>query len=141
MGRPSGTVRGARHVGRTIAGTAVLAVLTAGVWWLWLGSDTTYQPDPVTGASSGPYEAPQIAACVLCLALLCVGGTMLLPPALVAITVTAAFTVTWSIRASAEDSSGLWAVGAALLGFGTAVGTGLAVTATWALRSRLRRRR
>lgn len=95
----------------------MLAALVALTWWLFLGSDATYQHD-ANGRASGPYAAPQVLGCIAALALLSFAGAALLPLWAVIITVTASFTVPWSIDAS-DDRTGLWVVGAA----GVLVGT------------------
>lgn len=119
---------------RTAAITVALATLTAGVWWLWLGSDTTYRVDPVTGVSSGPYEAPQIVACGVCLIVLATVGALMLPAGLVVVTMTVVFTGAWSINASSTDTTGLWAVGAVFLFLGMLAGLWLVVATTSAIR-------
>jgi hypothetical protein len=110
---------------RAGAGVPGVAVLTVAAWWLWLGWDTQYQTDPVTGATSGPYEAWQVVGCVLSLAVIAVVGGLLMRPWLVVLAMTGAFTVSWSWAAASTDDSGLWPVGAVLvvigLGFGSAV--------------------
>jgi len=68
--------------------------------------------------------------CVVVLALLAFGGALLLPAWAVIGTVTAAFTVAWSVQASSTDRTGLWAVGAIGVLLGTFVGTGLVVFLT-----------
>jgi len=112
-----------------VAGVLVLAALVVSTWRLFLGRDTTYQYDS-SGQSSGPYEAPQVLWCVVVLALLAFGGALLLPAWAVIGTVTAAFTVAWSVQASSTDRTGLWAVGAIGVLLGTFVGTGLVVFLT-----------
>lgn len=101
-----------------MAGVLVLAGLVVSAWWLFLGSDTTYQHD-ANGVSSGPYEAPQVLWCVAALALLAFAGAVLLPVWAVIVTVPAAFTVAWSINAASTDSTGLWVVSA----IGVLIGT------------------
>lgn len=91
-------------------GLVVLAALVALTWWLFLGSDTTYQHD-ANGRASGPYEAPQVLVCIVVLALLSIAGAAFLPLWAAIITIAASFTVPWSVDAS-DDRSGLWVVGA-----------------------------
>lgn len=128
-----------RSPGRTAILTVALGALTVGVWWVWLGSDTGYRIDPVTQASTGPYEAAQVIACVLCLLVLAVAASVLLPPWPVVVTMTVAFVAAWSINAAVRDGSGLWVVGAGLLTVGMAVGTALVAMATGAAQRRYRR--
>lgn len=130
-----GRARGAGP-GRTGAARAVragvLAVLAATCWFAWLAWDTTYQADPATGEASGPYEAWQVLGCVLSLAVVVVGGTAVLGAPLTVVVTTLAFTVAWSLTASA-DETGLWLVGALLVLLGTAVGASVVAAATAAV--------
>ena len=104
-------MRKLRSPGAVVAEVVVLAGLVVSTWWLFLGSDTTYQFD-ANGIASGPYQAPQVLECVAVLALLSVAGAVLLPVWATIVTVTAAFTAAWSINAASKDVTGLWAVGA-----------------------------
>jgi hypothetical protein len=112
-----------RGATRQLLGLVVLVVATLAAWWLWLGIDTRYQVDPVTGATTGPYEPLQVAGCVLTLLVIAVMGGLLLRPWLVVVAMTVTFTVAWSLSAAAQDDSGLWAVGAVLVAVGMAAGT------------------
>jgi hypothetical protein len=129
-----------RTIAFRAAAALALAALTAGVWWLWFGSDTTYQIDPATGATSGPYAASQVIACVLCLVVLTVAGALVLPAWLVVAAVSVTFTACWGIHASAQDTTGLWAVGTAMVAVGTAVGSALVAAATRAIRRSVARK-
>jgi hypothetical protein len=110
---------------RSTVGTVGVAGVTVLIWWLWLGRDTGYQTDPVTGVTSGPYEAWQVAGCVLCLTALAVLGALFLSPWLVTAAITLAFTVAWGSVAAADDPTGMWAVGAMMVLVGTAAGSAL----------------
>jgi hypothetical protein len=115
---------------RSVLGAVVLAGLTIVTWWSWLGSDTTYQVDPVTGQRTGPYEAWQVVGCVLCLIVLAVAATMIKLPRWVVVSVmSVVFTVAWSSAAIAADRSGLWGVGALMVAFGMVVGSYAVVSA------------
>ena len=118
-------------------GVLGLAASTVAAWWLWLGRDTGYQTDPVTGVTSGPYEAWQVVGCVLTLALLAIVGGLFLRPWFVAPTMTVAFTAAWSWAAAATDDTGLWAVGAFLVFVGLAVGSAVVSGGTWLIRARV----
>ncbi|GAA4263126.1 hypothetical protein GCM10022255_104850 [Dactylosporangium darangshiense] len=107
-----------------------VAAATAATWWLWLGWDTGYQVDPVTGAMSGPYQGWQVIGCVLCLGAIAAVGGWLLSPWLVAPTMTVTFTAVWSADA-ARDETGLWAVGAVLVFIGMGVGATVLSTGAW----------
>lgn len=85
----------------------------------WLGWDQEYQRDPVTGASSGPYEAWQVLGCAATLSVLAVVAGLLARPALAVAVIPTVFTLTWSVEASRRDDSGLWVVGAFMLACGS----------------------
>ena len=101
--------------------TFVVAALTTATWWT-LGRDTTRDVDPVTGNVTGPYEAPQVIACVVVLVGLVVNGALVLPAWLAVLAVSLPFTAAWTIQASSTDDSGLWVIGAVLVLVGTLVG-------------------
>jgi hypothetical protein len=124
-----------------LVGAFAVAAATAATWWAWLGWDDEYQTDPVTGQATGPYEAWQVAGCVLCLLAIAVVGALTLRPWLAPAVLTVTFTGVWSWHAGATDSSGLWLVGAVLVFGGLAWGSTLVSTAAWAGRRLLRRRR
>jgi hypothetical protein len=124
-----------------VLGLLVVAASTVAVWWLWLGWDTDYDIDPITQSQSGPYEAWQVAGCVLSLIVVAVVGGWLLRPWTVAATMTVAFTVAWSWRAASVDDSGLWAVGAILVFAGMALGSAALSYGARLGRDRARRKR
>ena len=124
-----------------LAGGALVAALTATAWYGWLGRDHEYQVDPVTGAVSGPYEAWQVAGCVLSLLALALAAGVLLRPLVPLAVVPPAFTVAWSVDAAAHDESGLWAVGAVMLLFGLVLGAAAVTGVTTPLHDRVTRRR
>jgi hypothetical protein len=107
--------------------TFVVAALTTATWWT-LGRDTTRDVDAATGDVSGPYETPQVIACVVVLVALVVVGALVLPAWLAVLAVSLPFSAAWTIHAASNDDSGLWAVGAILVLLGTLVG-GTVVTA------------
>lgn len=120
----------------TVGWAVALALLTAATWWAWLGWDTEYYVDPVTGDTNGPYRSWQVAGCVLCLAVLAVVGGALLPPWVVAPIMTVVFTACWAARAASDDSSGLWVVGAVAVFIGVGVGSTVLSGAVWLVRRR-----
>ncbi|GAB3701195.1 hypothetical protein GCM10027597_64830 [Saccharopolyspora tripterygii] len=87
--------------------------------------DRSYQTDPATGVTSGPYQAWQVVGCVVCLVALGVGASVRLPTWLVIPVMPVAFTAAWSWTASGADDTGLWVVGALLVFVGMVVGTGV----------------
>ena len=109
--------------------TFIIAALTTATWWT-LGRDTTRDVDPVTGDVTGPYEAPQVIACVVVLVGLVVIGALLLPAWLAVLAVSLPFTAAWTLQASSTDDSGLWAVGAVLVLVGTLVGATIVTAVT-----------
>jgi hypothetical protein len=126
---------------RNTLGAIILAGATVTTWWAWLGWDTEYQFDPVTQTESGPYEAWQVAGCVLTLAVLAVAGGLVLPPWLAAGAMTVAFTAAWSARAAGGDETGLWLVGAIGVFVGMAIGSTALSVAAWAVHRWVVRRR
>lgn len=119
-------------------GIALVAVCFA-AYWAWLGWDHTYQRDPATGVSSGPYEAWQVAGCVLCLAAAALAGGLAGQAWVVVLVMPLAFTVAWSIPAS-SDETGLWGVGASLIFVGMTLGALLLAPPAAILREHLKRR-
>lgn len=119
----------------------MLAGLTFATWWSWLGSDTTYQVDPVTGNRTGPYEPWQVAGCVLCLVVLAVAGTMIrLHRWVVVVVMSVVFTVAWSGAAISADRSGMWGVGALMVAIGMVAGSYAVVSGAENARTALARR-
>ncbi|MFD7309703.1 hypothetical protein [Promicromonospora sp. NPDC059942] len=102
--------------------TLTVIVLTVVAWWIFLGRDAVRDVDPATGNVTGPYEAPQVIACVLALIALVVVGTLAAPAWVAVLAVAVPFTAAWTIQAEATDDSGLWAVGALLVLVGTLAG-------------------
>lgn len=131
--------RGQRPAERLVLG-AGLAVLTAACWWAWMAWDRGYQTDPATGVTSGPYEAWQVAGCVVCLVVLCVAATVRIPAWLVVPVMPVAFTAAWSWTAAGADGTGLWVIGAVLVFVGMVVGTGAVSGITAVARAAVRRR-
>lgn len=126
-------------VGRT-GRLAVLALLAAGLWWGWFGWDDSYQHDPATGETSGPYALWQVIGCAASGILLVVVAERLVPsPALLTVA-PLAFTAAWALTAVPSDQSGLALVGAVLVLVGTFLGASAVVAAVRAVRGLTRRR-
>jgi hypothetical protein len=91
----------------------VLAVVLAGAaaWFAWLGWDISYQTDPATGTTSGPYEAWQVIGAVVTLALVAVLASLRLSMFGAAAALAAGFAAAWTATSAPEDQSGLWVVG------------------------------
>jgi hypothetical protein len=127
--------------GRRLLAPVGLAAATLATWWLWLGTIKRYEVDPVTGATTGPYQPWQVVGCVLTLLVIAVVGGLLTRPWLVVIAMTVPFTVAWSVDAAAHDDSGLWPVGAVLVLAGMAIGTALCGYGARLVRTTIGRRR
>lgn len=127
------------HRWRLLGVGILLAASCFAAYWGWLGWDSTYQVDPRTGVSSGPYEPWQVQGCVLTLAAVAlVGGFARRAWAAIAL-MPLAFTVAWSIPAS-SDETGLWGVGASLIFVGMSLGVPLLALPASHLRERFHRR-
>lgn len=124
---------------RTLQPSAAIAftVLGAGLWWSWFAWDTVAGTD-AAGAQTGPYEAWQVAGCVLSWTALVWLGVRVLRPFLLITALPAGFTAAWILTAALHDDSGLWAVGAVLVAGGTLAGNAVLV---WVLRALTRRKR
>jgi hypothetical protein len=106
------------------SGALAVAVLSAVLWFAWMGWDTQYQVDPVSQVTSGPYEAWQVIGCVLSLLVVFVGALLAGVRALWAsAALTVAFTAAWTATAASTDETGLYGVGTILLLLGLAAGT------------------
>lgn len=92
-------------------------------------------PDgPHDGQKSGPFEAWQVAGCVLTLAALAVGAAIARWATTALWILPVAFTLAWSIPAASYDDTGLWGVGAIMILIGTLGGAAvLAVGTQWLL--------
>jgi hypothetical protein len=107
-----------------IAGVLTVAVLSALLWYAWMGWDTQYQTDPVTKVASGPYEAWQVIGCAVSLLVVLVGGLLAgVRPLLASAALTVAFTAAWTATAAPKDETGLYGVGMMLLLAGLTAGT------------------
>lgn len=129
------------HRHRSVAwqglGALGVAVLSAALWFGWMGWDTEYHVDAETQATSGPYEAWQVIGCVVALLVLHVGALLLGVRALVAsVALTLAFTAAFTTTAAADDESGLFLVGAVLVFLGLAVASAVISVIVVALRRR-----
>lgn len=116
--------------------TLTVVVLTVVAWWIFLGRDVVQDIDPATGNVTGPYEAPQVIACVLVLIALVVVGTLATRAWVAVLAVALPFTAAWTILAQATDDSGLWAVGALLVLLGTLAGGAVVAVITRAVARR-----
>ncbi|MBO3094677.1 hypothetical protein [Cellulomonas dongxiuzhuiae] len=128
--------RPAARPGRAAARYALVAVLTAACWFAWLGWDTQYRTDPVTGDVTGPYEAWQVVGCVVSLVVVTVLAVRALGGRRAVATVTVTFTAAWVATQAPRDESGLWLVGALLVLLGTAAGAGVVALVAGAGRRR-----
>lgn len=140
VGRPwrahSGRVITNQPLTKSVLSAFNLVALTVVTWWVFLGLDNTRDVDPITGSTSGPYEAPQVIACVVVLIGLVVAGTIALSAWVAVIAVAIPFTATWAVWAKANDDSGLWVIGVVMVLIGTVCGGTLVATVTAFLRPR-----
>ncbi|MCC2336423.1 hypothetical protein [Cellulomonas wangsupingiae] len=127
--------RTAAGPGRAAARYALVAVLTAACWLAWLGWDTQYRTDPVTGDVTGPYEAWQVVGCVVSLLAVTVLAVRALGGLRAVATVAVTFTAAWVATQAPRDESGLWLVGALLVLLGTAAGAGVVALVAGARRA------
>lgn len=132
----SGGMRTTRTPARSLLTALGLAALAVGTWGVFLGLDTTRDVDPVTGSTTGPYEAPQVIGCAVVLVVLVVAGTSVLPAWLAVATVALPFTAAWSVHAATSDDSGLWVIGGTLVLVGTVGGGALVAALTRLVRGR-----
>ncbi|GAA1650283.1 hypothetical protein GCM10009828_094270 [Actinoplanes couchii] len=119
-------------------GAAVtIMVLSALIWYAWLGWDTERQLNPTSGEYTGPYQVWQIVGCGASLILLLVGalwaGTR---EVLAAAALTVGFTIVWTADAARNDDSGLFAVGTIVLFAGLAAASGVIAAIAFGIRNR-----
>ncbi|MDN4161972.1 hypothetical protein [Nocardioides abyssi] len=122
-----------RRGARTAAAAVCLALVSAAMWFAWLGWDDEYHL--VDGVAQGPYRTWQVVGCGLCVAAAGVVAQVLVrvPWAvpLLAAAAVVGFAVPWSVHAASTDDSGLWVVGLLflLVGGGTGLTMLLGITA------------
>jgi hypothetical protein len=123
-----------------VSGFVAVAILSALSWFGWMGWDGEYRI--VDGEQTGPYEAWQVAGCVLSLLVILVGALLLgVRPWLAAPALILAFTTSWTVQAAGRDDSGLYPVGALALLIGLTAGAALVSAVVVPLRAaRLARR-
>ena len=100
------------------------AAVSALLWMTWLGWDTQYSTDPVTGDSSGPYDAWQVLGLAVCAAAQVVWFRRHLPSWAICASVSAGITGAAAFS-FAQDESGLAAVGLGMMFLGSLAGTAL----------------
>lgn len=113
------------HGRRKANAVLVLAVVTALCWAGWMGWDVSYDVD-ATGQASGPYQPWQVVGCVICLLVVACSAGRWLPVAEIALTMTLAFTLAFSINALLlADHDPLVFFGITLVFFAMSVGSAL----------------
>ena len=106
-----------------------------------MGWDSEYQTDPVTGVSSGPYEAWQVIGCAVSLLIVFVAALILqVRPLVAAPALTIAFAAGWVTTEAPRDDTGLYGVGLILLLGGLAMSTTVTSLVVLGLRQSLRAR-
>ncbi len=122
-------------VKRLLVTAVLLALFAATMWFAWLGWDHTYYE--VDGVAQGPYRAWQAIGCALSIGTATVLAYRQAPRALaiavLAIAADAGFAVPWTVHASSDDETGLWAVGLFLLVIGGCVALSSVLTITYTL--------
>ncbi|MHA7146290.1 hypothetical protein ACX80U_16395 [Arthrobacter sp. TmT3-37] len=106
-----------------VALVLLIGVLTAGLWYGWFGWDTEYQYDRSTGRLGGPYAVWQGVGAFLCSIPVFWLAQRLLRFTVAFLVMPASFTFAWITTAAAADVTGLWMIGAILVGFGSAAGS------------------
>ena len=108
----------------TLAYSLLVAAAALGLWFAWLGWDTTYDVDPVTGSLSGPYSWWQVAGFVLSAGILVVAARRFVPAAAIVPAVSGGVACGFMLSARGDDS-GLAGIGLVLILLGSAAGTAL----------------
>ena len=116
------------------AAILVLALASAGSWWVWLAWDDTYQTDPVTGVASGPFEGWQVVGCVLSLLVVGLLAHRYLPAGVVAVAMTVSFTLAYAVTVVPTDETGLSLVGVVMVAVGMTAISGLVAALVVAVR-------
>lgn len=120
---------------RLLTTTVASGLFAAAMWFAWLGWDHEYYY--VDGVAQGPYRGWQVVGCALSLAIGAVIAYLMVrrlaAALLVTIATTIGFVVPWTADAASEDDSGLFAVGALLLVFGSLAGIGALLLITHAI--------
>jgi hypothetical protein len=121
-----------------VVGVLGVAVISALLWYAWMGWDQQYQVDPVTGVRSGPYEAWQVIGCALSLLVVFVSALWAgVRPLPAAAALTLAFTAAWTVHAASYDDTGMYGVGMVMLLGGLSLATAVVAVATLTVRKRL----
>jgi hypothetical protein len=117
----------------------LIGVLSAGLWYGWFAWDTEYQYDRSTGRMGGPYAVWQGVGAFLCSIPVFWLAQRLLRFVVAFLVIPSCFTFAWVTTAAATDVTGLWLVGAILVGFGSAVGSAVMLGLIAAVDSDLRK--
>lgn len=119
---------------------ALIALLSAGLWFGWFAWDTEYQYDAAAGRMVGPYAIWQGVGAFLCGIVVAALAYQILHFVVALLVLPASFTFAWISTAAATDVTGLWLVGAILVAFGTTVGTAMMLGIAAAVEARGRGR-
>jgi hypothetical protein len=111
-------------LGSAVLWAAVTAAVVVAGYLGFLGWHRQKVVDPVTGHESGPYQPWQVVAFGLVLAVLAFvagwRGNLVTVVVVLPLALTACFALD---AATSAGQDGLWVIGAALVGFGSLVGT------------------
>lgn len=124
---------------RTAALGALLAAVSAGTWWAWLGWDHEYYTDPATGQAAGPYRPWQVVGCLLTLLAVAAIAHALLHPVVVGAAMTVGFAAGFASSAVPGDETGLALVGVFLVVIGMSFASAVLALVAVGLRLTLRR--
>lgn len=138
--RPAVEDRGERPRSRSAQFGLALAA-GALVWGAWLGWDHASSYDVVTRQVESPYVTLQVLGCALTVGLVTALLAARWSPLAAAAGVSVGFWLCWTVEAAASDPTGLYGIGAVMLGGGLAAGTAVAAAAGRAAGAVLRARR
>ena len=126
-----------RRLARVPSVFVAVAALTVAAYMAWLGWDTEYDVDPVTGVVSGPYQPWQVIGLAICLGSVAAVAGWIGRRGVCALAMPLAFAVCFGVNASASpNDDGLWVVGMILASVGiligvTVVGAGAGMASRW----------
>jgi hypothetical protein len=127
-----------RPAKQQVALVVLIGVLSAALWFGWFSWDTEYQYSQLTGHMEGPYAVWQGVGALMCSIPVFWLAQRLLRFGVSFVVMAGCFTCAWIITAASTDVTGLWLVGAVLVGFGSLVGSAVMLGLITAVDSDLR---
>jgi hypothetical protein len=128
----------ARPARQQVALVVLVGVLSAALWYGWFAWDTEYQYSHLTGRTEGPYAIWQGVGALLCSIPVFWSAQRLLRFGVSFSVMPGCFTFAWITTAASTDETGLWLIGAVLVGFGSLVGSAVMLGLITAVDSDLR---